>query len=213
MNAAFITVEGTEGVGKSTSLAFIRELLEEAGKKVVVTREPGGTQLGERLREWILSASAGSLSATTETLLMYAARSHHIDRVIRPALNAGTWVVCDRFVDATMAYQGAGRSADTELLGELSKRVLRGLRPDLTLLLDAPLDIGFGRIRHRERDHFEQEDRSFFERVRAEYLAIAAREPERVQVVDAAQTPEDVRTSVRIAIERFVDRQEALPHD
>ena len=204
MSGAFITVEGTEGVGKSTSIAFIRDFLAESGIDVTVTREPGGTQLGERIREWILRSKAGSLSATTETLLMYAARSHHLDRVIRPALERGIWVVCDRFVDATLAYQGAGRHADAELLAELSKRVLQGLEPELTLLLDAPLDIGFGRIRHREQDHFEQESREFFERVRAEYHAIAAREPGRVEVIDAAQTPEDVRISLRAVLERFV---------
>jgi dTMP kinase len=204
VSGVFITIEGTEGVGKSTSIRFIRELLEEAGNRVIVTREPGGTQLGERIREWMLSSRAGSLSATTETLLMYAARSHHIERVIRPALDAGKWVVCDRFVDATLAYQGAGRNVNSELLKNLAKVVLQGLQPDLTLLLDAPLDIGFGRIRHREMDHFEQEGREFFERVRAEYHAIAAREPERVQVIDAAQTEEDVQLSLRVVLERFI---------
>ena len=204
MSGAFITVEGTEGVGKSTSIAFIRDYLSEQGIDVQVTREPGGTQLGERIRELILSAPAGSLSALTESLLMYSARSHHLDRVIRPALAQGTWVVCDRFVDATTAYQGAGRSADTEMLDGLAKRVLQGLKPDLTLLLDAPLDIGFGRIRHREHDHFEQESREFFERVRAAYLDIAAAEPDRVHVIDAAQTPEDVRTSIHTTLERFM---------
>jgi len=203
VSGVFITIEGTEGVGKSTSIAFVREYLETAGFSVVVTREPGGTQLGERIRELVLSSRPGSLSATTEALLMYAARSHHLDRVIRPALRDGVWVVCDRFVDATTAYQGAGRSANMDLLDELEKRVLNGLKPDLTLLLDAPLDIGFARIRHRERDHFEQEGREFFERVRDAYHEIAMREPERVQVIDAAQTIEDVQISLRSALERF----------
>lgn len=207
MSGVFITVEGTEGVGKSTNIAFIRQYLEQAGHTVVVTREPGGTQLGERIREWILNSRAGSLSATTETLLMYSARAHHIERVIQPALNAGKWVVCDRFVDATLAYQGAGRQADAELLQNLAKAVLADLQPELTLLLDAPLDIGFGRIRNRDKDHFEQEDRDFFERVRAEYHAIAAREPERVEVVDAAQTPEDVQLSIRGILDRFLARR------
>lgn len=207
MSGVFITVEGTEGVGKSTNIAFIRQYLEKAGHTVVVTREPGGTQLGERIREWILSSRAGSLSATTETLLMYSARAHHIERVIQPALNAGKWVVCDRFVDATLAYQGAGRQADPKLLQHLAKAVLADLQPELTLLLDAPLDIGFGRIRNRDKDHFEQEDRDFFERVRAEYHAIAAREPDRVEVVDAAQTPEDVQLSIRGILDRFLARR------
>lgn len=206
MSGVFVTIEGTEGVGKSTSIAWIRSFLEQAGYPVVVTREPGGTQLGERIRELILSSGAGSLSATTEVLLMYAARAHHIERVIRPALDAGKWVVCDRFVDATTAYQGAGRDADAELLKALRKAVLQDLTPDLTLLLDAPLDIGFGRIRHRAKDHFEQESRDFFEKVRAEYHAIAAREPERVEVIDAAQTQEDVQLSLRSVFERFIAR-------
>ena len=115
MSGVFLTIEGTEGVGKSTSIAFLRSFLEQAGYSVIVTREPGGTQLGERIREWILSSRAGSLSATTEVLLMYAARAHHIEQVILPALNAGKWVICDRFADATTAYQGAGRRADQEL--------------------------------------------------------------------------------------------------
>lgn len=207
MSGAFITIEGTEGVGKSTNIAFIRTFLEQAGYSVVITREPGGTQLGERIREWILDSRAGSLSAKTETLLMYAARAHHIERVIQPALAAGKWVVCDRFVDATLAYQGAGRNADTQLLENLAKAVLQDLQPELTLLLDAPLDIGFSRIRHRKKDHFEQEGRDFFERVRAEYHAIAAREPERVEVIDAAQTEEDVQRSVRAVLERFIARR------
>jgi dTMP kinase len=207
VSGVFITIEGTEGVGKSTGIAFIREFLEQAGYSVVVTREPGGTQMGERIREWILSSSAGSLSATTETLLMYAARAHHIERVIQPALAAGKWVICDRFVDATVAYQGAGRNADSQLLDNLANAVVQDLTPDLTLLLDAPLDIGFGRIRYREKDHFEQEGREFFERVRAEYHAIAAREPNRIEVIDAAQTQEDVQLSLRTVLERFIARR------
>jgi dTMP kinase len=139
---------------------------------------------------------------------MYAARAHHIQQVIRPALDSGRWVICDRFADATTAYQGAGRSADQVLLQSLDKAVLQDLKPDLTLLLDAPLDIGFARIRHREKDHFEQEGRDFFEKVRAEYHAIAAREPDRVEVIDAAQTPEDVQHSLRGALERFIARHE-----
>jgi dTMP kinase len=208
VSGVFITIEGTEGVGKSTSIAFVRAYLEAAGNRVVVTREPGGTQVGERIRELVLSARAGSLSATTETLLMYAARSHHLERVIKPALREGAWVVCDRFVDATTAYQGAGRNANQEFLDDLAKHVLKGLRPDLTLLLDAPLDIGFERIRHRERDHFEQEGRDFFERVRQKYHEIAMREPERVKVIDAAQTVEGVQMSLRTALDQYTRERE-----
>jgi dTMP kinase len=205
---AFITVEGTEGVGKSTSMDSIRECLEQSGKRVLVTREPGGTKLGERIRELILHSKRGSLSALTESLLMYAARSHHLDKKIRPALEQGVWVLCDRFTDATVAYQAAGRGGDRKFLGQLGDAVLKGLAPDLTLLLDAPLAIGFARLGDRPLDHFEQESRDFFERVRAEYLAIAAREPDRVKVIDAAQTVEDVRHSLRKEVEAFIRRFE-----
>ena len=200
---AFITIEGTEGVGKSTSVAFIRKYFESKGQKIVVTREPGGTHLGERIREWVLQSKPGSLAADTEILLMYAARAHHVHKVIRPALASGAWVICDRFTDATDAYQGAGRGTDGKLLQELDEIVLHGLKPDLTLLLDAPLAIGFNRIRNRALDHFEKEDRVFFERVRERYLEIAAAEPQRVKVIDAAQTEEDVQRSLRIALENF----------
>jgi dTMP kinase len=208
VRGAFITVEGTEGVGKSTSMDSIRECLEAFGKRVFVTREPGGTKLGERIRELILHSRPGSLSAATESLLMYAARSHHVEKKIRPALEQGIWVLCDRFTDATVAYQAAGRGGDRKFLGQLSDAVLRGLTPDLTLLLDAPLAIGFARLANRPLDHFEQESRDFFERVRAEYLAIAAQEPERVRVIDAAQTVEDVRHSLRVEVEEFIRKFE-----
>lgn len=204
MRGAFITVEGTEGVGKSTNLDFMRTLLEAAGHRIVTTREPGGTKLGERIRELVLRSKPGSLSATTESLLMFAARSHHLDKVIRPALARGDWVLCDRFADATFAYQGAGRGGDPELLDSLAQAVQRDLKPDLTILLDAPLGVGFGRLGDRPRDHFEQEGLTFFGRVRGEYLEIAAREPARVKLVDAAQTIEDVQRSIRAIIEAFV---------
>lgn len=204
MRGAFITLEGTEGVGKSTNLEFVRGLLEASGHQVVTTREPGGTRLGERIRDWVLRSKPGSLSALTEALLMFAARSHHLDRVIRPALERGDWVLCDRFADATYAYQGAGRGGDTALLDGLSLAVQGALKPDLTILLDAPLGVGMGRLGDRPRDHFEQEGLTFFGRVRSEYLEIAARDPDRVKVVDAAQTLDDVRRSIREIIEHFL---------
>lgn len=204
MRGAFITLEGTEGVGKSTNLEYIRELIEARGHRVVVTREPGGTKLGERLRALVLRSKPGSLSAMTESLLMFAARSHHLEMVIEPALEQGHWVLCDRFSDATFAYQGAGRGGDPAFLEQLSRAVQGDVRPDLTILLDAPLGVGFSRLGDRPRDHFEQEGLTFFGRVRSEYLEIAARDPDRVKVVDAAQTIEDVRRSVREIMDEFI---------
>lgn len=186
MRGLFITLEGGEGVGKSTNLAFVAALLRSAGQEVVTTREPGGTPLGERVRSWVLEGDHGSLSAEVETLLMFAARAEHLDKVIRPALAAGRSVVCDRFTDATFAYQGGGRGARLSLLESLRREVQQGLEPDLTLLLDAPLEIGSARIAARTLDHFEREARSFFERVRAGYLELATRAPARIKVIDAS---------------------------
>lgn len=204
MRGAFISIEGTEGVGKSTCLQLIEHLLTTAGIRVVVTREPGGTELGERVREWVLGSEPGSLSAVTETLLMFAARAHHIQTVIRPALDRGEWVLCDRFTDATIAYQGAGRGADPRLLAELKLAVQGELEPDLTLLLDAPLEVAFDRIVDRPHDHFEQESREFFERVRSAYLQIAEQEADRVRVIDASQALETVSANIDAAVKEFI---------
>ena len=186
MRGAFVTLEGGEGVGKTTNLALILAHLDTRGVEVVATREPGGTPLGETIRAWILDGEHGALSAEVEALLMFAARARHLDTVIRPALAAGKWVVCDRFTDATFAYQGGGRGADTRLLEALETGVQRGLEPDLTLLLDAPLEVGRRRIAARAPDHFEREQAPFFERVRRAYLERAQRDPKRVKVIDAA---------------------------
>ena len=183
MRGAFISLEGIEGVGKSTNVAFTADTVRAAGYDVVTTREPGGTRLGESVRDWILNGDHGQLSAEIEALLMFAARARHLDEVIRPALAAGRWVVCDRFTDATFAYQGGGRGASRNLLDALRREVQKGLEPDLTLLLDAPLDVGARRIAERTPDHFEREQRPFFERVRASYLSLAA-EHSRAHQVD-----------------------------
>jgi dTMP kinase len=204
MRGAFITVEGIEGVGKSTSLAVLRRVLSEAGQDVVLTREPGGTELGERIREWILNGEHGALSAEVETLLMFAARAQHLETVIAPALERGQWVVCDRFTDATLAYQGGGRGASLQLIACLKAGVHRGLEPDLTVLLDAPVDVGLARIQDREPDHFEREQKPFFERVRAEYLRLAHEEPQRIQVIDAARARELVDRDLERALRRFM---------
>ena len=196
MRGAFVTLEGGEGVGKSTNLALVVAHLESRGVEVVATREPGGTPLGETIRAWILDGEHGALSAEVEALLMFAARARHLDTVIRPALAAGKWVVCDRFTDATFAYQGGGRGADIGLLDALETGVQRGLEPDLTLLLDAPLDVGRGRIAERTPDHFEREQAPFFERVRRAYLERAQREPKRIKVIDAAGTLDQVQAAI-----------------
>jgi dTMP kinase len=202
---AFISLEGVEGVGKSTNVAFVAEALRARGIATVVTREPGGTPLGEQVREWILHGRHEQLSADVETLLMFAARAQHLDRVIRPALAAGRWVICDRFTDATVAYQGGGRGVARAFIEHLRADVQRGLEPDLTLLLDAPLEVGTDRIATRTKDHFEREQRPFFQRVRDAYLALAAREPSRIVIIDAAQPLEDVQRAIGARLDVLVE--------
>ena len=214
MRGAFITLEGVEGVGKSTLRERAQALLTQLGFRVVATREPGGTPLGEKLREWILDAEHGVLSAEVETLLMFAARGYHLDNVIRPALQRGDWVLCDRFTDATIAYQGAGRGASSALLAALKHAIHEGLEPDLTILLDAPVEIGMARIADRAKDHFEREDSAFFERVRARYLALAAEAPERFVIVDAARPIEAVWQQAAAALTRFAEGfRQSVPSD
>jgi dTMP kinase len=206
MRGAFISLEGVEGVGKSTNVAFTADAVRRAGFEVVTTREPGGTQLGERVRDWILDGDHGTLSPEIEALLMFAARARHLDEIIRPALAAGRWVVCDRFTDATIAYQGGGRGASRSLLDALRAEVQKGLEPDLTLLLDAPLDVGASRISDRKPDHFEREQRPFFERVRAAYLSLAKQYPERIKVIDAAVPLPRVQRQIETELGGLVKR-------
>jgi dTMP kinase len=206
MRGAFITLEGGEGAGKSTNLAFVADTLRTAGRDVLTTREPGGTPLGERIRSWILEGDHGRLSAEVEALLMFAARAQHLEQVIRPALAAGRWVVCDRFTDATFAYQGGGRGANLALLRSLRAEIQQGLEPDLTLLLDAPLDVGSSRIAARVPDHFEREQRPFFERVRNAYLQLAAENPTRIRIVDAAQPLSAVQKQIAAELDALAVR-------
>jgi len=206
MTGAFITLEGTEGVGKSTLVELMRERLAQRGYSVVVTREPGGTALGEQIRHWILEDEHAALSADVEALLMFAARGYHLDNVIRPALASNSWVICDRFTDATYAYQGGGRDTSLALLDVLKSAIQGSFAPDLTLLLDAPIDVGLDRISDRPLDHFEREDRAFFERVRARYLAIAREDPARVKVIDATQSLEAVQAQAASELDAFVAR-------
>jgi len=203
---AFITLEGGEGVGKSTAVAAVTDALRRHGLEPVVTREPGGTPLGESIRSWILDGEHGALSAEVEVLLMFAARARHLDDVIRPAIESGRWVVCDRFTDATRAYQGGGRGASTALLDALTDAVQGDFVPDLTLLLDAPVEVGMARIAERPHDHFEREATDFFERVRQSYLDLAAAEPERIRIIDARANPAAVAAAIATEIDAFCRR-------
>lgn len=189
----FITIEGGEGVGKSTQIGALREFISKNGAEVIVTREPGGTRRAERIREVLLETSDEPMPSICELLLMFAARSTHIENVIRPALERGAWVICDRFTDATYAYQGGGRDVPREHIATLERLVQGDLQPDLTLLLDAPLEVSSARANARNAaagssDRFEREQREFFERVRAAYLDRARNEPKRFIVVDATAT-------------------------
>lgn len=202
----FITIEGGEGVGKSTQIAALRELLARRGLEVVVTREPGGTARAERIRELLLEVCDEPMPATAELLLMFAARATHLENLIRPALQRGAWVVCDRFTDASYAYQGGGRGMSDAVIAALESFVQQGLKPDLTLLLDAPLEISMARARARNSasgldDRFEREQREFFERVRATYLQRAAHEPQRIAVIDATASAEAVARAIAEAVE------------
>ena len=203
---AFITLEGTEGVGKSSSIPHLRRLIEARGHSVVVTREPGGTALGEQVRQWILGGNQ-ELTGDVELLLMFAARSDHLQRVVRPALMAGRWVVCDRFTDATVAYQGGGRGSSMQLIEHLRAAIHGDLEPDLTLLFDAPLEIARSRIAGRALDHFEREGEEFFGRVRAAYLEIARQASGRVKIIDAARSRSAVEAELTAVLDQFQHRR------
>jgi dTMP kinase len=201
----FITIEGSEGVGKTTQIAALRDSLQERGLEVVVTREPGGTARAERIRELLLTPTEEPMPMTCELLLMFAARATHIENLIRPALERGAWVVCDRFTDATYAYQGDGRGVRREEIASLERFVQAELRPDLTLLLDAPIEIGAARAAARDgegaRDRFEQERQDFFQRVRNSYLERARSQPGRIAVIDATADRESVQQAIRAEVE------------
>ncbi|HEY7906579.1 MAG TPA: dTMP kinase [Wenzhouxiangella sp.] len=198
-----ITLEGGEGAGKTTAAAMIREWLEAKGREVVMTREPGGTPLAERIRAVLLDPEVKAMSPTTELLLMFAARSENLDRLIRPALAKGQDVVCDRFTDASRAYQGAGRELGLERVDLLAEVVHGDLSPDLTLLLDVPVELGMERVGQRgdKLNRFELAEQAFFERVRQGYLDQAAKEPHRFCVINAAQGLKEVQADILAALE------------
>ncbi|TQV87393.1 dTMP kinase [Aliikangiella coralliicola] len=194
----FITLEGSEGVGKTTSLKFIQSFIESAGHKVLVTREPGGTPLAEDLRATLLTNRVEKVEPDTELLLMFAARCQHVNQVIKPALASGTWVVCDRFVDASYAYQGGGRGLGFERIKQLEDWSLNGFGPDMTILLDMSVEDGMTRTRSRGApDRFETEKMAFYEKIRKAYLQRARQDSERIHIVDASPDIETVQRSLK----------------
>lgn len=206
----FITIEGGEGVGKSTNMAFIQSYLDKNNIEYIHTREPGGTPLAENIRRLFLDITDEQINPTTELLLVFAARSQHLNELIQPQLDKGIWVLCDRFTDATYAYQGGGRGMDDELIGQLELIVQRGVQPDYTILLDAPVEIGMERARDRgELDRLEQQELAFFTRVRNKYLELAEQNSQRYRVIDASKSLEQVQSQLGEVIEAILnDRSE-----
>lgn len=203
----FITIEGIEGVGKSTQMALVVEVLETHGKQVIQTREPGGTLLAEKIRKLLLEHNDEAVLPVTELLLMFAARAQNVANVIKPALEDGKWVVCDRFSDASRAYQGGGRGLPAEFIEDLAQQVHPGLEPDLTLLLDAPIGIGRQRTEERgESDRIETEKGDFFQKVRARYLDLAQRHPSRFTIIDASRSIAEVSAEVTDAVMKLLSK-------
>ncbi len=204
MAGCFITFEGGEGTGKSTQIARLQKRLEQLGRPVLVTREPGGSPYAEEIRAFILSGQAKRFGSLTEALLFAAARIDHLDQTILPALKAGTHVLCDRFADSTRAYQGSLGNVDMALIEDLERITLKGVKPDLTLVLDLPAEIGLTRAGNRGegKDRFEQEDLSFHQSLRQAFLSIALSAPERCEIIDADQTPDEVEAAVWAAVQK-----------
>lgn len=207
MNGLFITLEGIEGSGKSTQLAYVVEYLQKKNKDVVCTREPGGTMVGEKIRNILLDKNLPSMNIETELMLMCAARVEHVKSVIEPALNQGKYVVCDRFFDATYAYQGFGRGINIDRIDELREFSIGNLQPDMTLLLDVTLDVSVSRVDARgERDRFENEKLAFYEKIRSGYLEMAKKQPARVKIIDATKSISDVQSSIKQYIDNLIEK-------
>ena len=201
----FITLEGGEGVGKSTAMDFIRAYCENKNMACVFTREPGGTKIGESIRDLLLHHRTLTICPQTELLLMFAARAQHLNEVIHPALSAGKTVISDRFTDASFAYQGGGRQMPLSHIQLLTDYVQGGFQPDLTLLLDAPVEIGLARMNQRgEKDRIEEENAAFFNRVRESYLQRAKAFPERFSIIHADQSIDNVQSQIKIALDKLV---------
>ncbi len=204
MRGKFITIEGTEGVGKTTNIEFIQSWMNSKQLTFGTTREPGGTPLAEQIRELLLAPREESVCSTAELLMVFAARAQHLNQVIEPMLSEGAWVLCDRFTDATYAYQGAGRHMRDDLIRDLELMVQGSLQPDLTLILDIPVQVGLARASERSTpDRFEQEQVEFFERVRNRYLQIAQDNPQRCVVIDASRSLEGVQAQIADTLEQF----------
>ncbi|WP_455375268.1 dTMP kinase [Kaarinaea lacus] len=201
----FITLEGSEGAGKTTAIEEIRSWAKSSEIELVVTREPGGTPTAEKIRELLLDKNNKDILPDTELLLMFAARAQHLNELILPAIAQGKWVICDRFTDATYAYQGGGRNIDMQRITQLENWVQGELRPDLTLLLDLPVELGLSRAGNRsEPDRFELEKISFFERVRQVYLDRAKSFPKQYRVIDASKTIEEVQAQIRQSLNEYL---------
>jgi dTMP kinase len=198
----FITIDGVEGAGKSTQIEFICEYLKAEGINVILTREPGGTDIGEKIRTLLLSNSTGKMHADTELMLMFAARNEHIQNKIMPALKQGDWVLSDRFTDASYAYQGGGRGLDVERIAQLEQWVLQDFTPDMTLLLDVPVEIGMSRVESRgKKDRIELEATDFFNRVRQAYIDRSEQFPERIKLIDSSQTVEHTKQQIKVVLD------------
>lgn len=201
----FLTFEGIEGAGKSSNVLYVKQLLESAGKNVIVTREPGGTEVGEKVREVLLDPELPAMHSDTELLLMFASRAEHYQHKILPALDSGQWVLCDRFTDASYAYQGGGRSIDMQRIADLESWVLGEFKVDKTLLFDLPVSVGLSRAKARSAaDRIEQEEASFFERIRQCYLARAEAEPVRFELINAEQSIEMVQQQLKQSITELI---------
>jgi dTMP kinase len=201
----FITVEGIEGVGKSSNIAILVEHIEKAGFDVLTTREPGGTPVAEDIRKLLMDRGDEPIPEIAELLLMFAARSLNVNNVISPALQAGKWVVCDRFSDSSRAYQGGGRGLPMETIDSLAEWVHGDVNPDVTILLDAPVEVGMARANNRGApDRIEREKHVFFERVRECYLTLAAREPDRFVILDTTRSLQEVQTDVSLLVQQLI---------
>ncbi len=206
MNGKFITIEGIEGAGKSTQLAFIQRYLTDHDKQLTLTREPGGTDLGEQIRTLLLTPTESGMAVDTELLLMFAARAEHVSKVIKPALERGDWVISDRFTDATFAYQGGGRGIEQQRITAIADWTLKGLQPDLTFLFDLPVELGQQRVRSRNEviDRFEQEKIDFFQQIRDCYLERAQQAPQRIKIIDASQSITEIEAQLIQILQQII---------
>jgi len=206
MQGKFITIEGIEGVGKSTNIDFIASFLKSHNINLITTREPGGTELAEKIREVLLNSKKERVPEIAELLLFFAARSFHVNNVIQPALIKGTFVVCDRFTDATVAYQGSGRGFNIDRINLIANWVHNDIKPDITILLDAPAEVGMERAKKRgSKDRMESEKMSFYKRVRKGYLDLAKNEPERFAIIDATKSLIEVQKDIKNCLENLVN--------